>query len=607
MNYPVRLIDYYETYKNRIQERPEDIHLSNAYGILYRAIIDKGYTTNKKGEKIYNVFKDEIFGINSTLERLVNFIESGAYGQDTMKRILLLLGPPGSAKSTIVNILKLLLEDYTKNNPVPAVKNCPNHCNPLYLLPREYKRELRQLGVNIGEEYLPCPICQRLMDNWQDVELEYISFSRVKQIGISTYAPVDPNTSDDSILIGSVSLAKLTIYKDDTDPRIWNYNGVLQIGNRGLVEFVEILKSKTEHLNILLTASQDKMIVLKGFGAYNIDTFLIGHTNIPEFEQFVSRPDTGAFRDRLFIIKVPYNLNYKEEEKIIRKLVRQVNKNDPVVYKISAYFSVASRLVESDEFNTLQSLQKGIELLASDDDDENKQKLLENIEKKNIGYKGISPRKIADIVSELNIKSKDGLSSISVLEQFNKNFKGNNNIDLAIDATSDFMDKELSNYVLDAFLGTDLEEEINTVFKTFYANLRAICDNTNIIDPATGKEMKPDETLVNNIMKNITSTSVAPLEVKKNLLNRINAIMANNNLTGKTLNLKTDLPDVYNSIKDYLFREKMKLYGSSINVDLPVGEQRTIINTLIQNMIERGFTEYTAKMTLKRLSNLLKG
>jgi predicted Ser/Thr protein kinase len=37
-------------------------------------------------------------------------------------------------------------------------------------------------------------------------------------------------------------------------------NGALNVGNRGLVEFIEVFKNETEYLHAMITATQEKVI-----------------------------------------------------------------------------------------------------------------------------------------------------------------------------------------------------------------------------------------------------------------------------------------------------------------------------------------------------------
>ncbi|MFZ8856415.1 MAG: hypothetical protein ACO2OX_04490 [Candidatus Nanopusillus sp.] len=615
----MRLVDFYNNFISEIQKGNRNIiYQYNAHGLVYLSIIEKGYK-EKNGIKIYNAFKDEIFGLDYFLDRIVRFIYSAANGQDTFKRILILIGPPGSSKSSIVSILKVLLEEYTKNHEIYAPKDCPNRCNPLFLLPRNLKEELKyKYGVNYLEPfYLPCPVCQKTLreNSWEEIELVPIQFSRLGNIGISTYAPGDPNSTDDSVLIGNFSIAKLSIYKNDSDPRVWNYTGALQSGNRGIVEFVEIMKSKTEHLNILLTASQDKMIVLKNFGAYNIDTFLISHTNIPEYQNFIQRSDTEAFRDRLFVIKIPYNLSYSSEIKIIKKLVKEINHMDPLVYKVSAYFSILTRIIKSYK---KEDLEKIIQIFDEENENVNNNSDssdIESIKKEyyedfKVGMSGVSPRTIANILSELS--SFDEVSCIDVLKKIYDNFikfNQNKNVEYneCYSMTEKFLENEITKTVIDALLGYDeIDKEIDLLFRKYYDHLGAYVNKTELKDPVTGKKIEIDETFLSSIDKHLKI--VSDYEHRKNVYFRLLSLTSSLLLQNQTLSLKKHLPEFYNALKEYMFKEKIKLFAPSLNFDIPISdESKNIIRIIIENMKKIGFSEKTAKIVLKYMNdNIIK-
>jgi len=581
-----------------------------AHEILYNAILSKGTEKRPEGYTKYKAFSNEIFGIDYVLDKIMQYFSAAAQGQDIAKRILLLIGPPGSAKSTIVNMFKVILEEWTQKHPIPAIKDCPVHDNPLYAIPYNKRQEIKRYGINIGDELLPCPICQKKLQEieWEDLEIEFISFSRTRGIGIATYAPMDPNTADDSVLIGNISLAKLAQYKEETDPRVWSYTGVLQTGNRGLVEFVEMLKAKTEHLNILLTASQDKMIVLKNLPAMYLDIIIVGHTNQPEYEKFASRPDTEAFRDRLYIVKVPYNLDYKAEIKILRKLVYPSIPTDPLVYKALAYYTVATRLAKySEDLNTLKKL---IDLM----DQENKSEEALKIRKKAIqeewGFSGLSPRKSAELLSTLMVKYSEGLSVVDVLEGIKSEFvdapkyKNNPENKQAYDAVVSYIDEELSNYVMEAFLGTSIEEEVKSYFQNYLKNLEAYVKKVKIIDPATGEERDPDE----NVLQTVDSAlnQISTFERRKELYERIASVIASSVIRGKTFELKDELPELYEAIKRVFFKEKIKLVGGSIDVDMPLPETKGIVRDMIENLKKAGFPERSAKLVIKRLEHMFR-
>ena len=61
--------------------------------------------------KIYPAFA-EFFGMEDTIERIVNFFRHAAQGLEERKQVLYLLGPVGGGKSSIAERLKLLMEQH---------------------------------------------------------------------------------------------------------------------------------------------------------------------------------------------------------------------------------------------------------------------------------------------------------------------------------------------------------------------------------------------------------------------------------------------------------------------------------------------------------------
>ena len=92
---------------------------------IYDMIIRYGteeYTDSKKKLVRYNFFRDEVeegrdgvFGLDIPLMRLVNVLKAAAQGYGPEKRIILLHGPVGSSKSTIVRLIKKGLEHYSRS------------------------------------------------------------------------------------------------------------------------------------------------------------------------------------------------------------------------------------------------------------------------------------------------------------------------------------------------------------------------------------------------------------------------------------------------------------------------------------------------------------
>ena len=155
-----------------------------AFQRLYDMILSYGfeeYTEYKKKITHYRFFedpidngKDALFGLDLPLMKLVNVFQSAARRYGTEKRILLLHGPVGGAKSTIVRMLKKGLEVYSRT-PEGALytfswvkKNledkrlifgtaeeipCPMHEEPLHLVPMELRdKVLDEFNAKLPED-----------------------------------------------------------------------------------------------------------------------------------------------------------------------------------------------------------------------------------------------------------------------------------------------------------------------------------------------------------------------------------------------------------------------------------------------------------------------
>jgi len=104
------------------------------------------------GEVSFNFFSAELFGLDAPLERVVSYFETASQGHETRRRILLLWGPPGGAKSTVAAMLKRGLEDWshTEEGAVYALDGCPMHEEPLHLVPPALREQAhRHTGVRV--------------------------------------------------------------------------------------------------------------------------------------------------------------------------------------------------------------------------------------------------------------------------------------------------------------------------------------------------------------------------------------------------------------------------------------------------------------------------
>jgi serine protein kinase len=296
----------------------------NAFQRLYDMILSHGTEeVVKHKERIvrYRFFsdplgggQDAVFGLERPLQRFVNVLKAAACGFGAEKRILLLHGPVGSAKSTIVRLLKRGLEHYSRSKEgalytfswrsgrgadgPEAWEPCPMHEDPLRLFPASSRAPvLEAMNAALDAPYRVevvgdlCPSCrmnyrlamERHGGDWnrlieQEIRVHRLVLSEKDRLGIGTFQPKDEKNQDSTELTGDINYRKIAEYGSDSDPRAFNFDGEFNVSNRGIVEFIEVLKLDVAFLYDLLGASQEHSIKPKKFAQTDIDEVILGHS-----------------------------------------------------------------------------------------------------------------------------------------------------------------------------------------------------------------------------------------------------------------------------------------------------------------------------------------
>ncbi len=245
--------------------------------------------------------------------QLVNAFKSAAKGYGTERRVLLLHGPVGSSKSTIARLLKtrpggLLAHrcraccspsrwksaDGTWSASARCTRTRCTWC-PTELRPRSWRKlnEGRKAGrptrsritrrpvpvLPTDVQRAPGQVRRRLdRDARNEIKVYRLILSEQDRIGIGTFQPKDEKNQDSTELTGDINYRKIAEYGTDSDPRAFNFDGELNIANRGLVEFIEVLKLDVAFLYDLLGASQEHKIKPKKFAQTDIDEVILGHS-----------------------------------------------------------------------------------------------------------------------------------------------------------------------------------------------------------------------------------------------------------------------------------------------------------------------------------------
>lgn len=344
-------------------KNPEITHLATQR--LYRMILSHGSTQTRDGKVEYNFFKNRIFGAEDQINDIMMYFKAASMGLDIKKRVLLLLGPPGGGKSMILSHLKKGLTDYslTPEGAIYAIDGCPINEEPMHLIPEGDRAELWQkYGIKVEGKL--CPVCQfRFEKDWKknlnNVPVKRVYISEDNRTGIGTFAPAEKN--DMSELYGQVDLSRVEYYGDEADPRAYKFSGELHTANRGIMEFIEVLKAKSDFLHVLLTLAEEQQFKTPRFPLQYVDETLIAHTNEGEFYRFISVKENEAIIDRLFIVRMPYNMKVEDEEKIYHsalksKLVVKGVGIHPGAIRLASMFVILTREHDDPLRNGMQGI-----------------------------------------------------------------------------------------------------------------------------------------------------------------------------------------------------------------------------------------------------------
>jgi len=477
------------------------------------------------GDKIktYGYFKEDFYGHERVIAKLMRFLKSAALKGEESRQVLLLMGPVGSGKSALADAVKRSLESAA--DPVYHLDGCPVREEPMHLVPRSLRPKLEEiLGINIEGDL--CPVCRhRLMEEfngeYEKFPVVCSGFSQRGRRGIAVVPPMDANSQDVSALIGSEDISKLDKYSED-DPRVLNLNGAFNVGNRGVVEFVEIFKNEIEFLHTILTATQEKQVPTPGKNSMlYFDGVILSHCNESEWNRFKSEHTNEAILDRVVKIEVPYVLELTQEMKIYEKMLRRSDFKAhlaPHTIKVAAMFSVMSRLKPSQKCDLLTKMKiyDGQEVVEKGKTRKVDIKDLRD-EAKHEGMDGISTRFITKAIdSTLTDSDKGFITPMRVVESLIKQVKEQivdeekkkQYLEILQKTIREEYLKMLEGEIAKAFV-TAYEEQAQSLFDNYMDNAEAYTTKQKMKDNVTSEERAPDERYMQSIEEQIGITGSA--------------------------------------------------------------------------------------------------
>ncbi|GAA0856115.1 PrkA family serine protein kinase [Clostridium baratii] len=517
-------LDYLEL----VKKNPDIAKLSHKR--LYDIIKSMGVETlkgeeNHKIKRIYGnevirkygFFKDDFFGIDKVLMKLVNYFHSAAMKGEEARQVLYLVGPVGAGKSSLVESLKKALESCES---IYSIDGCPMHEEPLHLIPKHLRPKFEELlGVKIEGDL--CPVCRYRLVNeykgkYEDMPVTKKSFSIRSRKGIGVVPPVDPNNQDTSILTGSIDISKMDMYPED-DPRIFSLNGAFNVGNRGMVEFIEVFKNDVEYLHTIITATQEKSIPSPGKGSMiYFDGVIVAHSNEAEWNKFKADHTNEAILDRIVKIEVPYCLELDEEKKIYEKILKKSSFNAhiaPHTIDIAAMFAILSRLMPSNKVDPITKLKiyNGEEIVEKGSTKRIDISELREEAGSYEGMKGISTRFIIKAIDNaLSNSEYNCINPLSIMESIIKSVK---ELDIGADDKKRYLgfiqdtirkeyNKILEKEITKAFIHS-FREQAESLFNNYIDNAEAFVNKSKIKDTSTGEELNPDEEFMRSIEEQI--------------------------------------------------------------------------------------------------------
>jgi serine protein kinase len=499
-----------------------------AHKRLYKAIIKHGITRMSEEDnrcnnlfngdelKTYDYFQSKFFGMERSLLKIMRYLHSAAMKGEESKQVLLLLGPVGAGKSALVEHIKRALEDA---GPLYALEGCPINENPLHLIPRGLRAQFKELyGVKIEGDL--CPVCRHkllegLEGDYMSFTVKETSFSVRGRRGVGVVPPMDANTQDTSILIGSEDISKLDLYPED-DPRALSLNGAFNVGNRGIVEFVEVFKNEIEFLHTMITATQEKAVPSPGKGAMiYFDGVILAHCNEAEWNKFKSENTNEAILDRIVRVNVPYCLEVDEEQKIYKKMLDESDFDShiaPHTLEIAAMFAVLSRMKTSNKvdpmtkmkiYNGQDIVEKGYVKKIDIND------LRDEV--RDEGMTGISTRFVMKAIDAALADSENNMvTPISIRDALIKQVKEQVVVEELREKYLSFLQKELHDEYLKilekeitkAFVSA-YQEQAESLFDNYLDHAEAYVNGTKVKDKTTKEEMNADESFLTSIEEQI--------------------------------------------------------------------------------------------------------
>ena len=386
-------------------------HLHTSSSLIADAIKYFGFKIAViNGEPViqYKIFEDPssnginaVYGQEFCIKNIVSTIDSMSK-ESGPNRGLVLVGPPASGKTNLIDLIALALENYTKekdvrlysffyrftdqDNPekVVEIRSSFMH-NPILFFttilqnddgiirPRQRLFEYLNKNKKINERtFIPSyyqnasldkrnlDILESLIQNPRNsqktlydiineyVRVEEIEFNSAQANGISN---ID-NLKKIPVKVSSIDSREdaLSILNQHLPTRLlFQYEGPLVASNRGLLHIHDAFT------NSVSDEDYKPLLLLLGSGKISlettqtsVDTVVAITTNLVDMKLLEEQLSSSKLLDRIEKIPVNYLLNAESEMEILRRdmsIIKEKYDVDPNLFRIASYYSVMTRLL----------------------------------------------------------------------------------------------------------------------------------------------------------------------------------------------------------------------------------------------------------------------
>ncbi len=611
--------------------------------------------------------RDRLVGQEEVQGRIYRALENFVH-EGTSNKLVLLHGPNGSAKSTLVRCIGRGLQHYSTRDegclyrfnwifpaeklskggigfsgtslesaaPGDSYAYLPDELidaklhdelcdHPMFLLPagerRAFLDEVVEKNPELGDfvlaDYLQFGklshknriIYEALLASYQGDYLKVLRHVQIERFFIRSryregFVTVEPQlavdaretqlTMDRSVSALPAALQSLTLYE---------YSGEVVNANRGLIEYSDLLKRPLEAYKYLLTTVEHASLSLPNATLF-LDLVFIGTTNEIHLSAFKEIAEFQSFKGRLELVRVPYLLDFQQEEQIYEQKIREAAGTRhvaPHCSYVAALWAVLTRMrkPQADTYPKevaslisklspmdkaeLYSLGRAPEELKADDA-KNLVAHLREVWKESEslpdyeGRSGASPRELLTaIFNAANSTTYPYVSPLAVLSEIEDlikqvsvyEFLKRQALPGGFHAFPDLIERVRERLIdriddeVRSSLGLVEETEYERVFQRYVTHVMHWTKKEKVFNPTTKRNEDPDEKMMREVEKTLEVGTSDSERFRHDLITRIGAWSLDHP------NAKPEytviFADYFKRLKKDYFEKQKKIVGRGVN------------------------------------------